>query len=387
MVVHVSVWPMKFALRLLRRGAGGRPRISVLDDFFPDVLTGFRVAEYNWYLARFPTLNVLSTNPGFGVAHANYAALYPEHADRVMPYDESILDGCGFAYMNFLNNVHGFLPDLERRGIPFLFTLYPGGGFGLNDPESDAKLERVLASRQFRGVTATQPVTVDYLAARVDNAMIHDLNGGCINPTYFTNEDTATRTVPEPGAARICFVAERYMPRGANKGYPEFMEAATRLAAEIPGLRFSVVGSFTEDDVPISPDLAGRIRFLGRLATADLQAFFHDQDIIVSPNKPFVLHGGNFDGFPTGCCVEASLCGVTIVCSDVLDLNRAYVNEQDIVICEPDPAVIADRVGELVADPGRMAAIGMHGRATSRVAFDPQRQLSRRAELLEQHTV
>jgi lipopolysaccharide transport system ATP-binding protein len=358
--------------------------LAVLDDLFPNLLTSFRVAEYNWYLNAFPQLRIFSTNHDFESAHSDYAAVYPEHADRVSSYDDRSLDGAGFAYMNFLNNAHRFMPELELRGIPFLFTLYPGGGFGLNDPESDAKLDGVLASNELRGVVATQRVTVDYLAARTSRIDVHEIYGLGVSPKYF-DAPAVARPAPAPGLARICFVAEKYMERGANKGYPEFVTAATCLARELPGLTFSVVGSFEPGDIPLDPDVAPRFRFLGRLNTDDLKRFFEDQHIIISPNRPFVLTPGNFDGFPTGCCVEASLCGVTVVCSDVLDLNRIYSDGEDIVICDPDPPAIVDRVRELVLEPKRMTEIGARGRETTAAAFAPGLQLGRRAALLTQY--
>jgi lipopolysaccharide transport system ATP-binding protein len=283
--------------------------------------------------------------------------------------------------MNFLNNATVFLPELERRKIPFLFTLYPGGGFGLNDPESDSKLESVLSSPQLRGVIVTQPVTLDYLAGRIDPKIVHEINGVTINPKYFA-ELNGVPVLPKAGAARICFVADRYMERGANKGYPEFIAAASVLAREFPNLTFAIVGGFTPNDIPLDPAIASRFRFHGRLTTDQLRIFFQTQHIIISPNRPFLVSPGNFDGFPTGACVEAALCGVTVVGSDVLNLNRAYVDGKDIVICDPAPEAIADRVGHLVIARERVAAMGAAGRATTRRAYDPQVQLGRRVALI-----
>ena len=52
---------------------------------------------------------------------------------------------------------------LERARIPFVFELYPGGGFRLDEANSDAHLERVVSSPMFRKVIVTQNVTRDYL--------------------------------------------------------------------------------------------------------------------------------------------------------------------------------------------------------------------------------
>jgi lipopolysaccharide transport system ATP-binding protein len=358
----------------------------VLDDFFPDPFTGFRIAEYNHYLGTFPWLRVFSIYADFASAHGSYARLYPQFADRVLPYDDRSLGGCSLAYTNFLNNAYRFLPDLEARKVPFVFTLYPGGGFGLDDPESDAKLERVLASPQLRGVIATQPVTADYLRRRARRVPIYDVIGVAVNPLYFNAMPDGDRSAPERGVAQICFVAERYMERGLDKGYPEFIAAASILAREMPELAFSLVGPWDRSEVPIDSDIAERFQFVSRLNTPELAAFFHRQDIIVSPNRPFVLGPGRFDGFPTGCCVEASLCGVTVVCSDVLRQNRTYVDGEEIVVCEPEADAIAGHVRALVNDPARMVAIGQQGRDKTRMAYSPEQQLGRRLEVLKTST-
>jgi lipopolysaccharide transport system ATP-binding protein len=361
--------------------------VAVLDDFFPNLLTAFRVAEYNWYLNRFPRLKVYSTNRDFEVVHKPYADLYPQYAERVLPYDESSLNSCAFVYMNFLNNAYSFLPALTSRGIPFLMTLYPGGGFGLGEPESDEKLDRVLGSALLRGIIATQSVTLKYLEARGCKVPVHDLYGGAVNPIYFDEIYNNGRASSDYEKIRICFVAERYMPQGANKGYPQFIKSAERLLDKYPTLKFSVVGSFDFEDFPLNDQLRDAISFKGLLISSELKQFFLTQDIIVSPNRPFLLSPGNFDGFPTGCCVEASLCGVVVVCSDELKLNRYYTDMQDMVICPPTPEAVFDAVNKLIINPGLRLSIGRRGQDLTRKIFDPKKQLGQRSDLLEQYAI
>lgn len=378
---------MKSSLQYLKQLFKKQRSVAVLDDCFPNLLTAFRVAEYNWYLDRFPQLKIYSTNPDFTAVHAAYAERYPQHADRVKPYEESSLDGCGFVYMNFLNNAHYFLPTLSLHNIPFLMTLYPGGGFGLRDPESDAKLERVLDSPLLCGIIATQSVTLEYLKAKDCKVAVYDIYGGAMNPVYFEDDTKNKRTLLISDAISICFVADRYMPHGANKGYPQFIEAAKQLIREFPDLRFTVVGSFDSEDYPLDNHIREAISFKGLLFTAELKEFFLTQDIIISPNRPFLLTSGNFDGFPTGCCIEASLCGVAVVCSDELKLNRYYANGEDMVICEPVPDAIVKAVGELIHNPDLLRSIGASGQRVSQKVFDPIRQLGQRADLLEKYMI
>lgn len=366
------------------------PRWLVLDDFFPNLLTGFRVAEYNAHLERFPHLAVLSSLGDFEAQHARYAARYPQHAHRVRAFSPELLAGAQLAYLNFLNNAVQYLPHLERAGLPFVLTLYPGGGLGLDEAESDAKLLQVLSSPLLAGVVFTQPVTRDYVQAFVAR---HGLTlppfefvpGVVVNPLYFD----APAHGPYFGAGKdtldICFVAEKYMPQGLNKGYPEFI-AAARALADLPNVRFSVVGSFTPEDLDVTA-LVDRIRFLGRLETGALPAFFAGQDLVVSPNRPRLLHAGNFDGFPTGACVEAALCGVAVMATDALGQNPGYVDGESLMLLpagEPADivAAIVARVRELAADPSRLATVAAAGREATRRWYDPRAQIAPRQQAL-----
>lgn len=378
---------MKLSWPWTGRSRVPRDRLLVLDDFFPHLLTGFRVAEYNAYLAAFGNVEVHSTLRDFDAEHARYRERYPQWADRVRPYTRRALAGCGAAYLNFLNNAAHFVPLLERARVPFGMTLYPGGGLGLREAESDAKLLRVLSSPLLRTLTVTQPVTRDYV---VDFAQRHRLAlpelrciwGVVVNPMYF--DPSLVAHGPYFGAGKstfdICFVAEKYMPLGANKGYPEFIGMALALAAE-PHVRFHVVGSFTPADVDVAP-LGERVRFHGRIETAALPRFFAGMDLVVSPNKPFLLHAGNFDGFPTGGCVEASLCGVAVMASDVLGQNPGYPPDA-LCIVPPEPQAMLAAVQQMLAEPRRVAELAQRGQELTRRWYAPAVQIGQRFEALQ----
>ncbi len=368
--------------------------MAILDDFFPNLLTGFRVAEYNAHLQTFPQLMVLSALGDFGSQHARYAQLYPGLAARVQPYSPAWLAGCSLVYLNFLNNAVQFLPELEARGIPFLLTLYPGGGFGLNEPDSDAKLLRVLTSPLLKALIVTQTVTqryVDDFARRhqLSLAPLHRIDGLVVNPLYFQAEPAPPKAQfgLEKAVFDICFVAERYMPLGANKGYPEFVAAALALA-DLAQLRFHVVGGgFGPDELDVSA-LGDRIQFHGRLETAELRHFYAGMDLIISPNQPYLLHPGNFDGFPTGCCVEAALCGVAVMATDALRQNPGYVDGESIFLLDtagpPLAQQIVARLRQLAAQPQLLHAVGHAGQALTRQLYAPGRQIGERQRILRE---
>lgn len=365
----------------------------VLDDFFPNLLTGFRVAEYNAHLKAFPQLSVLSTLGNFAAEHTRYAQRYSALASRVRPYAPSWLAGAGLAYLNFLNNAHQFLPALQQYQIPFVLTLYPGGGFGLDEPESDAKLAAVLASPLLQAIIVTQSVTQDYLqrfTAQRGLALppLHRIDGVVVNPLYFDADGSARAPAFGQGKATldICFVAECYMPLGANKGYPEFIAAALALA-DCPELRWHIVGGgFTAQDIDVSA-LESHIHFHGRLETTALRQFYAGMDLIVSPNQPFLLHPGNFDGFPTGSCVEAALCGVAVMATDALQQNPGYIDGTSMLLLDtkaPTPlaAQIETSIRRLRAEPAMLASIGSAGQALTRQLYAPERQIGQRQDIL-----
>lgn len=363
----------------------------ILDDFFPNLLTGFRVAEYNAHLQAFPHLSVMSTLGELGAEHLRYAQLYPQFAPRVQPFAPDWLAGCGLAYINFLNNAAHFLPSLVQHAIPFVLTLYPGGGFGLDEPESDTKLSLVLASPLLQAVIVTQPVTESYLwqfaqRNKLTLPTMQRIDGLVVNPLYFE------ASLPRHAAygtgkptLDICFVAERYMPLGANKGYPEFIAAALALV-DLQELRWHVVGGgFARQDIDITA-LGDRIHFYGRLETASLRQFFTGMDLIVSPNRPQVLHPGNFDGFPTGCCVEAALCGVAVMATDTLAQNPGYTDNQSIFLLNVDGATLAQqiehRIRAIATHPAVLQSVADQGQVLTRHLYAPQRQIGPRQQIL-----
>lgn len=363
-------------------------RLVVLDNFFPNLLTGFRVAEYNAYLEAFPAATVLSTLPDFDAHYAAYAKLYPQHAGRVQRFAPEKLAGCGLAYINFIDNVDTFLPHLKKAGLPFVMTLYPGGGFGIGYAISDAKLRRALSSPLLQGVITTQPITAEYLGEFAQERGLpapatHAIPGVVANPIYFDEAQTTHGAYFGEGKENldICFVAEKYVERGANKGYPEFVSAMHALR-ELRRVRIHVVGSFEPGDVDVSA-LGGQIRFHGRLETSQLRSFFREMDLSIGLAIPNVMHPGNFDGFPLGCTVESSLCGVAVMASDVLGQNPGYVDGESMLFVQPNAGSLTGKLAELLSSPTRLGQIGRAGQAVTRRLYAPQAQIAPRIAVLE----
>jgi lipopolysaccharide transport system ATP-binding protein len=285
-------------------------------------------------------------------------------------------------YLNFLNNAHYHIEALEAASLPFLFTLYPGGGFELNEHESSSKLSRVLGSPMLRAVISTQSITTDVLRRLQCPVEVHECYGATINPVYLSLSGMRAESTGTRGAGpEICFVAHKYDREGRTKGYPAFIEVAATLAARYADIQFSVVGNYGPEDIDIPDQLKARLYFKGLLPTAQLRQFLLTQDLMISPNQPYTISGSIFDGFPTASCVEASLCGVAILCSDELELNRFY-GADEMIVCAPDAPAILRAVEPLLQNPVLVAQLGERGRRKSAQLFSAEAQLLPRTQIL-----
>lgn len=378
-----------------RRATNGHADLVILDDAFPHLLSAFRIAEFNAYLDRFPRSEVHSSGGcfkemgecrSFEAVRRDYAAVYPHLGDRVVKYHGMRRIEGRFGYAVFLSNVRYFLPVLRRNGIRFVFTLYPGGGFRLEQRESDDGLRRVFDDRGFGKVLVTQKITRDYLldGRFVDPERVEFVYGAVLPAAALRGKELPKcRFREDKETFDICFVAFKYMRQGRDKGYDLFVETARRLARRSGHFRFHVVGPFDPTDVDVT-ELDGRILFHGRRATDFFPPFYAGMDIILSPNVPFVLHPGAFDGFPTAACAEAGLCGVAVFCSDVLCQNVRFRDREEIVIVPPDPGDIEETIWQYYSDPDALYRLSELGRNAFREAFDLSRQMEPRFRCLSE---
>lgn len=372
-----------------------RDRLMIVDDIFPALLSGFRIAEYNAYLDRYSSAEVHSTATSFkyiretrtfAEVRADYESVYPALKGRVHSFGPHTLPVARLIYTIFIENAFNFLPFAQSCGAPMVFTLYPGGGFQLDDPASDGKLRRVFESKSFRGVIVTQPVTRDYLLSRrlCPPDRLHYIYGVVMPEVMFAPPICPKRLFGvDKETLDICFVANKQMPGGVDKGYDVFLEVARRLAARRREVRFHVVGPWNEADGDVAA-IRDRVRFHGYMQTEALRSFYREMDMILSPNVPFRLLPGAFDGFPTGCCVEAALRGVAVFCTDPLNLNTAFRDREEIVLITRNPDEVFETVDSYCRDCGKLHQLAAKGTEAFRRVFSREAQLSPRFAVLDQ---
>jgi glycosyltransferase involved in cell wall biosynthesis len=367
------------------------PVIAVLDDFFPQPLSGFRFEEFRCYLDEIPTLSIYSNGASLPLVNdsrsveeviSSHLRDHPSHAGRIHPLSSEMFPDADMYYGIFLNNIYTYIDQIETKDRPFVFTLYPGGGFGIDQPEADHKMRRVFGSSKFNSVIATQPITRDYLFSKnyCREDQITYIPGGVIPRSAFDPPSQKLRYGFGKNQIDICFVANRYTPIGTEKGYDLFVEAAKTLCALGVSAEFHVVGAYDETTIDLGA-CARQIRFYGFRPREFFRGFYQQMDLTLAPTRPFVL-SGMFDGFPTGGCVEAGLQAVAVMCTDELRLNTVFRDGDDIVIVRPDRDDIVARIMELAREPARLAKIGENGRTKMAGAFGHAAQLSPRIEIL-----
>ena len=361
-------------------------RLSIVDDFFPNLVTGFRVAEFNWYLEHLDCAVYFDESgfrPGVARLRGRLSAPGRPGATPRSGARRRLL----VLYCVFLNNAYAMLPLAERRRLPLVFTLYPAGGFELFHRASDLMLSRLARSEclrrdhrdaarhaRLRAGRRLRPAR----SARADLGTADSRSRGSGAPPVARRQWPAEKTTLD-----VCFAALKYMRGGVDKGYDTFIASARRLAELDPCFRFHVAGSFGPDDVDLGA-LSQRITFHGIQPAHRLSAVLRRHGPHISPNVRFRLTPGGFDGFPTGTCTEAALNGVAVLCTDPFSENadRRFVPDEDLCIVDADPGAIVSRVMALRADPDRLHRLARRGQARCREIYGVEGQLAPRLSVL-----
>lgn len=374
--------------------------LILIDDVFPKDLSSFRNVEFSGYISKFENVLLINISKySFEEKDFNQISKHK----NVQFYQTNFEDG-NILKINellkkykvkkssivFLNNVYGYngkvLEFLEKNKIKFIFTLYPGGGFFLND-DTTKKLKRIFTSPMFFKVITTQRKTYDYLISNKlckENQMeyIYGL------PTSKSLLNISTYDKRHYGIKgkinlNICFVAFKYSSEGKDKGYDIFIEVAKKLRRQCNDIYFHVVGNFDENDIDVS-ELDERIAFYGVQPSDWFVNFYKDKDIIISPTRPNILSKGAFDGFPTGASSDAMLNEVLVMATDPLDLNTMYKNNEDLIIINHNEDEIVNKVIELKNNPQKMYKIAKNGYKKANNIYSYKNQIDKRISLIEE---
>jgi hypothetical protein len=143
------------------------------------------------------------------------------------------------------------------------------------------------------------------------------------------------------------------------------------------------VGGFDENVIDVS-DIGDRITFHGKRNMEWLDGFYRDKDIILSPNIPFMLFEGSFDGFPLGTSVDAGLRKTALFCTDELGLNTHFIDGEEIVIVPHDSVKIAAIIEHYYKESGELKAIAENGCRKIREVYSFEAQMLPRIKVLRE---
>lgn len=375
--------------------------IAVVDDLYPHPLCreNWRGVELEAYLNHFPNMHIYTTlasrvlidDKTVDEIMRAFVASSPSIAQRVSCHPEKMIrkirkPDC--FYFIFLNNAFSSLNLINRYRVPFIFTLYPGGGFARFNEESDQKLEKLMSSPYFRGVVVTSSVTKEYLLEKgfCSIKKVLAVWGSIFNTSYLQTENyPKQRFGIDKSSMDIVFAAMKYTEHGEDKGYDIFVKTARELAAKASDFSFHVVGNFDESTIDVS-DLKSRIHFYGVQPPSFFNEFYIDKDIFISPNRPDVLAKGAFDGFPTGSAVDAIVRKTAAFCTDSAGNGQnceQYIPEQEIEIITTDVSQIVDLVLAYHKKPEHLMEVGNAGAAKARILYSAESQITPRIHWIE----
>lgn len=372
--------------------------IAIIDHLFPYKKAGFRWCEFMGYLEDSSLKEKIKfyyfdQNVLFGCFEKNrmldivrsFKKEYPQFSKQMERITPRTIIKTKLIYVVFLFTIISIIDFLEESRIPFVFTLYPGGGFLINDAKSDNQLRRIFSSPCFRKVIVNQKTTLNYLLknklCRREN--IELIFGIPISTIQTVDTITKKRYRFDKQSLDVCFIGHRYSEFGLEKGYDVFISVAKKLCEKYDNIFFHVVGNFDETTLDIK-DISNKISFYGIVHIDDFNNFCVDKDVILSPSKKNMVNPKDFDGFPTGSAVEAGVRGVAIICSDELNENDLFINNEEIVIVPPDVDIIIDRMEYFYNNPGKLKDIGEKGSEKIKELYNFDKQILPRINVLRE---
>jgi glycosyltransferase involved in cell wall biosynthesis len=371
--------------------------IVVIDSVLPnEAAMGPRNSDFLGFVEKIPTFKYFTMYPmrpggnawfshGYGMTKRQYneslpgyVKKYPQAKGRIKYLSPNRRYNLKLAYTYFLAETYTLLPFLEKNKIPFVFLLNPGGAFGMNNESSDKMLKEITSSKYCRKVIVNQKVFERYLIRKricKQQDIIYDFSGS----VQFSPADVLPKKIykRDKPTFDICFVAAKYSPKGVDKGYDLFIDAAKKLSRFRPDVRFHVVGGFDEDEIDVS-QLKNKITFYGYMDSDKLPEFYSEMDIYLSPNREGILYEGSSDGFPLS--AGAMYCGVCGFNADELKLNTEF-GRDEVVIIKTQTNDIVEKVKYYYNNLDELYAISKKGQRKAQHFYDIEAHINNRAEL------
>lgn len=375
-------------------------QLAIIDNLFPQAKPmGFRNTEINALLDIFQDSKAYcmyvmkagnkawswlccgKSKKQFKKDLNGYLSYYPYNINKIKYLPPFLHKKLVYCY--FLGETYTLLPYLNNNKLPFVFVLYPGGCFALNNKYSNDMLREVFRSPYFQKVIVTQPITKKYLLENnlCEKDKIYELMGGYLQFNKSETKNLKYLFYPnDKTTIDICFCAFKYIEKGIDKGYDLFINAAKKLVPKYTQLHFHIIGSFDENEIDIT-EIKDNLSFYGILQSEHLKEIYPQMDICLSPNRVFKLGDGCFDGFPGG--GESMAFNCTLLTTDELNNNYGFIDNEDLIIIKPNIDDICNKIEWLVNNMDKCYEIGKSGRNKIYNIMDPQERVVKISNLIK----
>jgi glycosyltransferase involved in cell wall biosynthesis len=260
--------------------------LMILDSLFPIHIFSWRTTEYHEYLKKIPDTLCFNISDSFknnylsGISLKTYKKRLKLYLD-IHTHNGKYINRLNFfqkykanlAYLLFVSQASLMLPFLEKHKIPFVFTLYPGGGFSPYHKGTEEELKKIFSSELFRKVIVTQNFTKEYLLERnlCTEEKIKLIYGGFLAIDK-KNIKTKLLYKKDKETFDICFVAYKYTKDGVEKGFDLFTNTMDILKEKYNDINFHIVGNWEDNIKPYANDK--NIHFYGVMPPIFLSNFF-----------------------------------------------------------------------------------------------------------------
>lgn len=296
--------------------------IIIFDNVLPNLSTPWRSFELENLILKFPNSKVISNNRSkafnsyikFNKRKKDFGIFFPILSKRLTKEKLICNVNTKVLYFLFFNNIVFYYEKIKINNISFVFTLYPGGGWELNNKTKDKIITEIVSDELCLGVIVNQFITFEYLVGKLKISekkikLIHGI------PVNLESRNVLRKYNSRKEAFNIVFVGHKYTNLGEDKGLPIFLDVINRINQKGFNIKGYIVGNFKKENFEPFFDLS-EIRFMGEMKENQLLLFLQTTDIILSCNKPFVLSRGAYDGFPLGSVGMAAMSGNLVLSTD-----------------------------------------------------------------------
>ncbi|WP_154854746.1 glycosyltransferase family protein [Cyclobacterium xiamenense] len=367
--------------------------LIIFDNILPLSFSPWRNFEFEWLVKSIDNSKIVCSLTGFKkfsneatISHSRnelvegYPSLHKKlHVKRLFNGYNTKLFYCLF-YDNLLAN----LSFLRKSKTPFIFTLYPGGGFLFNNPIVDKNLHEIFSLSNFKGVIVNQYATRNYIESNftIKKESIFLIPGVPFNDTVYLDKVNFLKEFS--GKLKILFMAQKNMAGGKDKGFDFFINISKILIRKGYDICFEIIGNFDESDLDSQTDQSYYF-FHGRLNEDQFPAVLNETHMIISPNKPFVLKPGSFDGFPLGTCVIAGYFINGLFLTDFLEESHStgWIDGYNFCKLDGDLDNSCNKIILYINNREKLKKIALNGREKVKNDYSFRNQITPRIELFK----